>query len=66
MIKEHDLVISVVPINEDIKENTIGVVLSISKDKKQFLVEFVNDKNETIGDGMTVVNESQVKLHTSV
>lgn len=66
MIKEHDLVISVVPINEDIKENTRGVVLSISKDKKLFLVEFINDKNETIGDGMTVVNESQVKLHTSV
>lgn len=65
MIKEFDLVVALVNITEDIPKDTIGTVLSMSKDKRQFVVEFVDEFQQTIGNGMTMVDEDQVKLYTS-
>lgn len=62
MIKELDLVITITDISSEIRQNTIGVVLSISQDSKSYLVEFVDEDKETIGNGMTVVSANQVKL----
>ena len=62
MLKELDLVITNSDINDEIKKDSIGVVLSISNDGKNYLVEFVDKNNNTIGNGMTIVNEQQVRL----
>jgi len=62
MIKELDVVIATLDISSSIQKNTIGTVLSISKDRKTYLVEFVDANKQTIGDGMTVVGQNQIKL----
>jgi len=62
MIEELDLIITVSDFNSEIKIGTIGVVLSISGDGKTYLVEFIDKSNNTIGNGMTIVNNQQVRL----
>lgn len=62
MIKELDIVIATTDIGPGIPKNTIGTVLSISKNRKTLLIDFIDENKQTIGDGMTVVYQSQIKL----
>lgn len=59
-LKEHDIIISIVDISSDIKKGTKGVILSILKENEVFLVEFVNEYGETIGNGMDTVYFYQI------
>lgn len=62
MIKEHDVVKAKIDLTDEIKMHTIGVVLSVYENGNFFLVEFVDENNETIGDGMTLVNLKDIGL----
>jgi hypothetical protein len=66
MIEELDLIIAAVDINSEVPKNTVGVVLSVSKDGMKYLIEFLDSQNETIGNGMTLVEKDQVKLFKKV
>ena len=59
-IKENDTIISTTNINVDILKGTIGVVLNVLEENEFFLVEFVDHKGNTIGDGMETVNIKQI------
>lgn len=54
------MVVTKEQINKEIPKGTRGTVLEILENDRVFLVEFVNDLNETLGDGMTVVQAHQV------
>ena len=43
-----------------IRKGTKGVILSILEEDKVFLVEFVDEKGDTIGDGMETVYIYQI------
>ena len=58
--RENDVVVSIVDISPIIKKGTKGVVLSILEKDKVFLVEFVDEKGDTIGDGMETVYAYQI------
>lgn len=60
MIRLYDMVVTKEQINKEIPKGTRGTVLEILENDRVFLVEFVNDLNETLGDGMTVVQAHQV------
>lgn len=62
MIKEYDVVKVKIDLNDKIKANTIGVVLEVYENGKSFLIEFVDENNETIGDGMTLVKLEDIEL----
>lgn len=59
-LKELDTIITIVDISSDIKKGTKGVILYILEEDKKFLVEFINDSGETIGDGMETVYYGQI------
>jgi len=58
--RENDVVVSIVDISPIIKKGTKGVVLSILEKDKVFLVEFVDEKGDTIGNGMETVYAYQI------
>ncbi|RKR09068.1 uncharacterized protein DUF4926 [Flavobacterium sp. 90] len=65
MIREHDIIKIKIDLNDNIKAGTIGVILSIYENGKFFLVEFVDKNNQTIGDGMTLVDFKDIELVSS-
>ena len=58
--RENDIIVSIVDISPIISEGTKGVILSILEEDKVFLVEFVDEKGDTIGDGMETVYIYQI------
>ena len=58
--RENDIIVSIVDISPIISEGTKGVILSILEEDKVFLVEFVDEKGDTIGDGMETVYAYQI------
>lgn len=62
MINEYDVIKIKIDLNDTIKADTIGVILSVYENGKSFLVEFVDENNQTIGDGMTLVNFEDIEL----
>lgn len=62
MVKEYDVVKAKIDLTNEIKKHTNGVILSVYEDGKYFLVEFINENKETIGDGMTLVKLEDLDL----
>ena len=58
--RENDVIVSIVDISSVIRKGTKGVILSILEEDKVFLVEFVDEKGDTIGDGMETVYAYQI------
>lgn len=58
--RENDVVVSIVDISSVIRKGTKGVILSILEEDKVFLVEFVDEKGDTIGNGMETVYAYQI------
>jgi hypothetical protein len=62
MIEENDIIVTNKQINELIKKNTEGVVLSVYNNGEAFLVEFLDSNGDTIGDGMQTVSKDDIEL----
>ena len=58
--RENDVIVSIVNISSVIRKGTKGVILSILEEDKVFLVEFVDEKGDTIGNGMETVYAYQI------
>ena len=58
--RENDVVVSIVDISPIIRKGTKGVILYILEEDKVFLVEFVDEKGDTIGNGMEMVYAYQI------
>ena len=58
--RENDIIVSIVDISPIIRKGTKGVILSILEEDKVFLVEFVDEKGDAIGDGMETVYIYQI------
>jgi hypothetical protein len=53
--RENDIIVSIVDISPIIRKGTKGVILSILEEDKVFLVEFIDEKGDTIGNGMETI-----------
>lgn len=62
MLKENDVVKAKFDLTENIKKDTKGVILSVYDDGNIYLVEFFDDDNNTIGDGMDTVALKDIEL----
>lgn len=62
MINENDVVRATRDLSEEIKINTIGAVLAVFDNSKAFMVEFIDDNKQTIGNGMTTVELGDIEL----
>ena len=58
--RENDIIVSIVDISPIIRKGTKGVILSILEEDKVFLVEFIDEKGGTIGNGMETVYAYQI------
>ena len=58
--RENDVIVSIVDISPIIRKGTKGVILSILEEDKVFLVEFVDEKGDTIGNEMETVYAYQI------
>ena len=60
--RENDVIVSIVDISPIIRKGAKGVILSILEEDedKVFLVEFVDEKGDTIGNGMETVYAYQI------
>ena len=58
--RENDIIVSIVDISPIISEGTKGVILSILEEDKVFLVEFIDEKGDTIGNGMETIYIYQI------
>ena len=58
--RENDVIVSIVDISPIISKDTKGVILYILEEDKVFLVEFVDEKGDTIGNGMETVYAYQI------
>lgn len=62
MIEENDVIKTNKRINNEIAEGTEGVVLCVFDKGKEFLIEFIDEKGETIGNGMETVQQADIDL----
>ena len=60
MIKNYDLVRAKEEINDKIPRYSLGVVLDVSADGTFFVIEFFDDKENTLDGGATIVKSEQV------
>ena len=58
--RENDIIVSIVDISPIIRKGTKGVILSILEEDKVFLVEFIDEKGGTIGNGMETIYIYQI------
>ena len=58
--RENDVIVSIADISPIIRKGTKGIILSILEEDKVFLVEFVDEKGDTIGNGMETVYAYQI------
>ncbi len=65
MIKNYDLVRAKEEINDKIPRYSLGVVLDVSADGTFFVIEFFDDKENTLDGGATIVKSEQVFLYES-
>ena len=61
VFKEYDVIIAINDINDNIPKGTEGVIMTILKENKWFLVEFIDNNGETIGEGLDTVNVRDIK-----
>ena len=59
--RENDVIVSIVDISPIISEGTKGVILSILEEDKVFLVEFIDEKGDTIGNGMETIYKKSIQ-----
>ena len=58
--RENNVIVSIVDISSVIRKGTKGVILYILEEDKVFLVEFVDEKGDTIGNEMETVYAYQI------
>ena len=58
--RENDVIVSIVDISPIIRKGTKGVILSILEEDKVFLVEFIAETGDTIGNGMETIYIYQI------
>ena len=58
--RENDVVVSIVDISSVIRKGTKGVILSILEEDKVFQQKFVDEKGDTIVNGMEMVYAYQI------
>ena len=58
--RENDVIVSIVDISPIIRKGTKGVILSILEEDKVFQQKFVDEKGDTIGNGMEMVYAYQI------
>ena len=58
--RENDVVVLIVDISPIISEGTKSIILSILEEDKVFLVEFIDEKGDTIGNGMETIYIYQI------
>ena len=61
VFKEYDVIIAINDINVNIPKGTEGVIMTILDEDRWFIVEFIDDNGETLGDGMETVNVDDIK-----
>lgn len=61
VFKEYDVIIAINDINVNIAKGTEGVIMTILDEDRWFIVEFIDDNGETLGDGMETVNVDDIK-----
>lgn len=66
MYKMFDIVFSTKSISEEVSAGTKGVILDIYEDGKYYLIEFVDEYDSTIGDGMYTVSADNISLKESL
>jgi hypothetical protein len=64
MFFEYDSVKAVKDIDDLVTKGTAGVILSVFQNGNFYLVEFVDDENWTIGNGMHTVSKGDIELVT--
>ena len=62
--RENDIIVSIVDISPIIRKGTKGVILSILEEDKVFLVEFIDEKEDTIGNGMETIYIYQIMKYS--
>ena len=62
--RENDIIVSIVDISPIIRKGTKGVILSILEEDKVFLVEFIYEKGDTIGNGMETIYIYQIMKYS--
>ena len=62
MIEENDIIKANKRINNEIAEGTEGVILYVFDHGKEFLIEFVDNNGDTIGNGMETVKLEDINL----
>lgn len=62
MIKEYDIIKIKIDLTNEITKGTTGTILSVYDNGNFFLIEFFDENEETIGDGMTLVKLEDVEL----
>ena len=58
--RENDIIVSIVDTSPIIRKGTKGVILTILEEDKVFLVEFIDEKGDTIGNGMETIYSYQI------
>jgi PII-like signaling protein len=59
-MKQYQMIKASKDINTDVKKGTRGVILEVLDDQT-FIVEFVNENNDTLDNGMTTVTKSEIE-----
>jgi hypothetical protein len=62
MLFEHDCIKALKDIDALVTKGTAGVILSVYQNGDFYLVEFVDDENWTIGNGMYTVSNDDIEL----
>jgi hypothetical protein len=62
MYNEYDVVKAKIDLAENIKKSTEGVILSVYRNGEYYLVEFFDENNDTIGNGMDTVALNDIEL----
>lgn len=62
MFIENNIIISKKEISSQIPKGTKGVILEVYKNGDYYLVEFIDNENYTIGDGMETVFKDDIEL----
>ncbi|MDP4203138.1 MAG: DUF4926 domain-containing protein [Bacteroidota bacterium] len=62
ILKENDVVKASIKISQKIPQNTIGTILCVFDQGKEYLVEFIDSHGETLEDGLTTVKRDDIEL----
>lgn len=63
MFKENDTIVAKKDISPEILKDTIGVIHSVYEVGKFYLIEFIDNKGQTIGDGLELVSFDDIDFY---